>query len=153
MTPNTHENRVAERDPMLCTAYGCPLMGVMTGSTSGSDSWSCALHANKPASELQPITAAINRYRWLAEAITNIRGLVPGRPDKGKVLERIQHDFEANGRPDLFWNGAETVRQWVNRLEPEFDKLVLAEITLPPNQQTIKTDTWGQAGNRLPQWA
>lgn len=151
---HTHDDRVAERPAHLCAAYGCPLMGTFTGSTSGSDAWHCSLHANKPATQLQAVTVAINRYRWLANAITDIRSMVPGRAGTGALLERIRHDFTAQHRLDLYWTGGtETVRQWVNRLEPEFDRLVLAELELPATQEALPTDTWQTAGASIPAWA
>jgi hypothetical protein len=151
---HTHEDRVAERPAHMCSAYGCPLMGTMTASTSGADDWACSLHANKGAGQMQAVTVAINRHRWLATAITDVRSFVPGRAGKAELLERIRHDFTANKRMDLYWaGGTETVRQWVNRLEPELDRIVLAELELPPKQETLPTDTWQSAGKAMPLWA
>lgn len=151
---HTHEDRVAERDPCLCAAYGCPLMGVMTGSTSGANDWCCHFHANRGGGQLQEVTMVINRFRWLAQAVTNVRGMVPGRPDRAKVLERIWSDFSANNRPDLYWNRVETVRQWTNRLDKALDDLVspLLQPSAPP-QAAIPGDTWQNAGASLPLWA
>lgn len=150
---HTHADRVAERDPCMCVAYGCPLMGTMTGSTSGANDWSCTFHANKPATQRDEVTLVLNRHRWLANAITDIRGMVPGRAGKGELLQRIGHDFAKAGRNDLYWNGIETVRQWVNRLEAEFDKLVMAELNVAPAPREQQPDTWQTAGAHMPLWA
>jgi hypothetical protein len=151
---HTHEDRIAERDPCLCVAYGCPLLGVMTGSTSGANDWACTFHANKPATQLQDITRIINRHRWLAEAITSVRSMVPGNPNRAKLLERIWNDCNVNDRPELYWNRIETVRQWTNRLDKALDDLVAPElqpVAIP--QQGLPTDTWQNAGASIPLWA
>jgi hypothetical protein len=129
-------------------------MGTMTSSTSGANDWACALHANKPAGQLQPLTAAIRRFDWLANAITDIRSMVPGRAGTAELLERIRHDFDRQGRPELYWAGKpETVRQWVNRLEPVLEQMVLAEVKLPATERQLPTDTWQSAAAHMPHWA
>lgn len=150
---HTHADRVAERDPCMCTAYGCPLMGTMTGSTSGANDWSCSYHVNKGGAQRDEATLVLNRYRWLAAAITDIRSMVPGRAGKAELLQRIGHDFGKAGRNELYWNGRETVRQWVNRLEAEFDKLVYAELEASPAVKPEQSDSWQNAGAHIPQWA
>ncbi len=150
---HTHEDRVAERDPCLCAAYGCPLMGTFSSSTSGGNDWCCAFHANK-GGQLQQITMVINQFRWLAEAITMVRGMVPGNPHRAKLLERIWHDFNVHDRPELYWNRVETVRQWVNRLDKALDDLVAPQLqkSEPPTLGQ-PAETWTSAGASLPNWA
>lgn len=150
---HTHEDRVAERDPCMCIAYGCPLMGVMTGSTSGANDWACHFHANKPATQMQDVTRIINRYRWLAEAVTSVRGMVPGRTDRAKTMQRIWNDFNVHNQPELYWDRVETVRQWVNRLDKALDGLVSPELQ-PVAVPTLAKpgETWENAGAALPLW-
>lgn len=151
---HTHEDRIAERDPCLCAAYGCPLMGVITGSTSGANDWCCAFHANRQGAQLQEITMIINRYRWLAEAITLVRGMVPGRTARAAILSRLWDDFNRHDRPELYWNRVETVRQWVNRLDKALDDLVAPELQkAPPPTMGQPAETWSAAGANLPNWA
>lgn len=151
---HTHEDRIAERDSSMCTAYGCPLLGTMTGSTSGANDWACPYHVNKPATQLQDITRIINRHRWLAEAITMVRGMVPSNPNRAKIIERLWNDFNVHDRAELYWDRVENVRQWTNRLEKALDELVAPELQqgeVPRIGQPA--ETWGSAGAALPLWA
>lgn len=151
---HTHEDRVADRDPSMCAAYGCPLLGTFTGSTSGANDWCCAFHANKQGGQLQQITMVINRHRWLAEAITMVRGMVPSNPNRAKILERLWNDFNVHDRAELYWDRVENVRQWTNRLEKALDELVAPELQqgeVPRISQPA--ETWGSAGAALPLWA
>jgi len=150
----THDDRVAERDPCLCTAYGCPLLGTMTGSTSGANDWACSFHANKSATQLQEITRVINQHRWLAEAITLVRSMVPGNPNRAAVLSRLWNDFNQHDRPELYWNRVETVRQWTNRLDKALDELVAPELQKGDAPRMGQPEeTWSSAGAQLPNWA
>jgi len=151
---HTHEDRVAQRSPDLCAAYGCPLLGTFTGSTSGANDWCCSFHANRQGGQLQEVTMIINRHRWLAEAITDVRSMVPGNPNRTKLIERIWNDFNVHDRPELFWNQVETVRGWTNRLEKALDDLVAPELVARPVPTiTQPADTWATAGANLPLWA
>lgn len=149
-----HEDRIAERGPDMCSAYGCPLMGVITGSTSGANDWCCAFHANKGGAQQHHVTMVLNQHRWLAEAITQVRGMVPGNPNRAAALERIWNDVNVHDRPELYWNRVETVRQWVSRLEKALDELVTPHLQqAEPAQRGMPADTWSSAGAALPNWA
>jgi len=152
---HSHEDRVADRPAYLCTAYGCPLMGVMCASTTGGD-WFCSLHYGADSGSMQAITSAIRSMNWLAEALTMIRQL-PIKPasDRVAIMERVKHDFEHNGRPDLFWRGhPENVRQWINRIEPEFATILAEAMPARMQQQPAKKgDTWTKISDCVPNFA
>ncbi|WBS00237.1 hypothetical protein OU994_18115 [Pseudoduganella sp. SL102] len=151
---HTHADRVAERDPCMCIAYGCPLLGVITASTSGANDWACFFHAGRSGAQLQHITMIVNRYRWLADSITIARGMVPGRADRRMILDKIRADLTQHKRPDLFWNGAETVRQWVNRLDKALGELVSPHMDgIEAPQASVPRDSWQGVGASLPNWA
>jgi len=160
---HSHEDRVADRPADLCAAYGCPLHGTMTSSTSGSADWWCALHFGKDAAQLQAITSAMNRYRWLVQAIFDVRANSRPKVDWRKQLERIEHDFRANHRADLcverFPEGlnqgkpCEKSKHWIVRLEAALMAYVAADVVPAVVTQggLLEQSTWSEARDALPE--
>lgn len=151
---HTHDDRIADTQPGMCTGYGCPLLGTMSAATSGGD-WYCWLHAGRGGGQLQLVTRAINQHRWLAETITRIRGLSPSNPNRAEDMQRIEHDLTQQQRPDLRWaGGSETSRQWAARVELVLDALVMTEVSaMPKDQAPLPTGGNTNAVGYLPQWA
>ena len=152
---HNHEDRVAERSPDLCAAYGYPLLGSATSATTGTNEWWCSLHFGKDAGLIQQITSAMNRHRWLSDAITTVRTNAKPKHDWTKQMERVMHDLQAAGRKDLHWNGSETAPQWVLRLEQALMQIIGSEVSPVVVTQggLVDPDTWAKAQVRLPQWA
>lgn len=151
---HSHDDRIADTLPGMCAAYGCPLHGANSNATNGSSDWWCSLHFGREG-DLQAVTSAINRNRWLADAITLVRGCHPANPNRQADHTKAFKLLRANGRDDLQWaGGAETIRQWINRIEPELHKLVLAELTVPAQTPLPEqADTWAKASSRMPNFA
>jgi beta-phosphoglucomutase-like phosphatase (HAD superfamily) len=150
---HSHDDRVAEHQPGMCTAYGCPLRGTRSDSTTGGDWW-CGLHHGREFGAMQAITSAINRRRWLADAITLMATVVPAVPGSRDRYEKAQKLLRDNGRPDLCLQvNSENIRRWLNRVEPELENQVLAEVEAPMQQPLGEKDTWQKASEILPDWA
>lgn len=114
---HTHEDRVANRPAHLCAAYGCPLVGTSTSSTSGSDEWWCFAHYGLDYGQVQAATSEINRVSWLAEACNAVRRHAPNTPGSREAFALIQHELTLHQRKDLLPIANETRKAWLNRLE------------------------------------
>jgi hypothetical protein len=154
---HSHEDRIAERPAGMCAAYGCPLHGSMSDSTTGGDTWWCSLHFGKEADELQRVTRSLNENRWLAEVVTAVLEIHPARGDefRAKTAAWVRQTLTANGREDLQWSGQpETTRQWSNRLKRELERLVAVRFTKPEQKPLNDSrETWTKASNLFPSWA
>lgn len=133
----THADRVAKRDPCMCSAYGCPLLGTMSGSTGGG-SWWCFAHFGKDVGRFQRITSELHRVKWLLKAISDIRTR-DQHADYAAAFQRIEHDFTLAQRKDLLWTAPETVEEWLARLDRE----LLAMLAEPPEpvQEALQLQT------------
>lgn len=121
---HTHEDRVADRPPHLCAAYGCPLIGSMCSSTSGSSEWWCFAHFGAQAGQFQAITNEMHRLRWLAMAVHDVRFHdKPGTEGSRAAFLTIERELKAHGREDLLWirpsmtHQGEKRYRWLERLE------------------------------------
>lgn len=152
---HTHDDRVAERSPDLCAAYGCPLLGSASTSTTGGSEWWCALHFGKDAGLIQQITSTMNRHRWLSDAITTIRTNARPKHDWTAEMQRVLHDLQAAGRDDLRWNRPESAPAWIARLETALMEIVASEVrpVVVTQAGLLDPDTWLKANAELPQWA
>lgn len=130
---HSHDDRVAERPNHLCTAYGCPLLGSMSASTTGTSEWWCFAHFGKDVGQYQGITAELRRLEWLAKAITDVRTR-ERNPNYGAAFQRLEHDFKLAQRKDLLWTSPETDEQWMIRLERELG-VMLSGRTAPASIQ------------------
>ncbi len=123
---HTHEDRVADRPQHLCAAYGCPLIGSMSSSTSGSTEWWCFAHFGVQGAQLQAITTELRSLEWLAQAVHDVRFHdKPGTEASRRAFALIEHQLQLHKRPDLLWirpstDGAaqgEKRYRWLERLE------------------------------------
>ncbi len=131
------DDRVAERPSELCFAYGCPLLGTMTRSTSGTDEWFCFAHFEADAGRMQTLTSMIRSLAWLADAIVDVRKRHRHR-DYPAAFQRLVGDIELAGRKDLLWKGSESEDQWLVRLETEMAaQLGNTRFAAPPAQQAL----------------
>ncbi|TWI69040.1 hypothetical protein IP91_00105 [Pseudoduganella lurida] len=119
-----HEDRIAERPQHLCAAYGCPLIGSMSSSTTGSTEWWCFAHFGANAGKLQAITSEMHRLRWLSMAVHDVRHHPPGTAESRAAFQMIERQLTAHQRPDLLWkrkadhhSGGEARSTWLARLE------------------------------------
>lgn len=136
----THEDRVAQRSAEsrnlhMCAAYGCPLTGTSTSSTTGSPDWWCFAHFGADIGRYQVITSEMNRVRWLAMAVYEVRYHDRrGTEESRKAMELIHRELEQHGRKDLQWNGSELRKAWLERLEAAL-KDELSAVMQPPVEQ------------------
>lgn len=121
---HTHEDRIANRPAHLCAAYGCPLIGSMCSSTSGSTEWWCFAHFGAQAGQFQAITNEMHRLRWLAMAVHDVRFHdKPGTQASKAAFQTIERELTAHGREDLLWirpsgeHPGEKRYRWLERLE------------------------------------
>lgn len=120
---HNHEDRVAQRDPCMCCAYGCPLLGVMSTSTSGGNEWWCSLHFGKDAGQMQRLTVEMNRREWLSHTITDLRKNYDAE-SWHLAYRTANHEFAMHQRTDLqHKRNEESVWRWIARLESELGKL------------------------------
>lgn len=122
---HTHEDRVAERPAHMCAAYGCPLIGSMATSTTGTNEWWCFAHFGANVGRYQAITSEMNRLRWLAMAVHDVRFHdKPGTAESRAAFQLIERELTAHKRPDLLWKRPDADRPmgekrylWLERLE------------------------------------
>lgn len=146
---HTHADRVAERPSHLCAAYGCPLIGTSTGSTSGSSEWWCFAHHGADVGRYQAITSELNRLSWLAAAARDVRFHKPGTDDSKAAFALIEHELEQHKRPDLKWNRFEKRDRWLERLEAEI-RTQLADVIQPaPKQAPLGVEQPGSPFSRV----
>jgi hypothetical protein len=115
------------RDNMMCSAYGCPLLGTMSSGAG----WRCFCHHGAD-DNLQQITAELRRLEWLANACRDFR-LYYGRPEIESVRQRFVHDAAMHSRHDL--KGKSPVD-----LERELQNMVRAAIRAKHEQQSAPLD-------------
>jgi hypothetical protein len=89
-----NQDRTAVRPRHLCTAYSCPLLGVMSESTRGGDDWYCFCHFGKEAGAREEITTHLRGMDWLCQAVTNLRTL--RGEEYVKFRSRVLHDLRGN---------------------------------------------------------
>lgn len=121
---HTHEDRIADRPQHLCAAYGCPLIGSMSSSTSGSTDWWCFAHFGVQGAQLQAITTELRSLEWLAQAAHDVRFHdKPGTEASRRAFQAIEHQLTLHQREDLLWirpsptHQGEKRYRWLERLE------------------------------------
>lgn len=148
-----HNDRVASQDPSKCAAYGCPMVGTMSGSTVGTSEWYCWLHFGKEAVQWQAITVELNHLRWLVEAVNGMRRHYRGPGWSDAYLSALQA-IRANQRTEWEKLQSESVTQWLQRLDNELGKAA-AQATKPPVKQARmeQADTWSKVNFEVPEAA
>lgn len=99
-----------------CQAYGCPLDGTSTRSTSGSQEWFCGIHFSAEPDHWQAISVELNRLSWLAKI--------------ARTTREKQYDYRVNDwipplnkecmlgqRKDLQYQHPESLNSWLGRIE------------------------------------
>lgn len=109
-----------------CAAHGCPMLGAMTRSTTGSKEWYCGIHFGAPANRWGEITHELLRLKWLVD-IT--RALRSGRYDQAAASKEIK----LNQSSHLLQGDHETGNQYLSRLEK-----VLADSCKEPSQKNLE---------------
>lgn len=92
---NRHE---APKD-YSCAAYGCPLTGSMSPSTTGSGPWFCAFHWGTSVDQRDAVTVKIRERAWLMRLMDRVYRCLPNDWDTSRPLAREY--CEKHGRPDL----------------------------------------------------
>lgn len=150
---HTHEDRIADRPAHLCAAYGCPLIGSMCSSTSGSTEWWCFAHFGATAGRFQMITNEMRRLQWLSMAVHDVRFHdKPGTQASRAAFATIERELTAHGRPDLLWirpNEEQPLGEkrwrWLERLEAAL-KTELADVLNASNDQAALPIAGGSVG-------
>lgn len=130
---HTHDDRVAQQDPRQCCAYGCPMPGSMSASTTGSTEWQCWLHFGRGPGSWQRITAELNRMGWLVHALVTLRRDYGSR-QWPETFTAATKAIKAAQRGDLTWSRGETVREWFMRLDGALREACAPE---PAPQQSL----------------
>jgi len=138
---HSHEDRIADRPRHLCAAYGCPLVGTSTSSTSGADDWYCFAHFGAEFGKYQAITSELNRTSWLAHACRDVRQFAPGSKESKKAFQLITHELGMANRKDLLLLQGETRAKWLARLEEELRRIVRLSLPPEPFQQALPSST------------
>lgn len=140
---HSHEDRVAQHDPRQCAAYGCPMPGSMSASTTGTSEWHCWLHFGASPGRWQRITADLNRVQWLAHAIVKLRRDHGGKREQwAETYRDATQAMRANQRGDLVRTKDETLPQWFARLDGALRACcgIADEPAGAPRQQTLMSE-------------
>lgn len=106
-----------------CSAHGCPMLGTMTRSTTGSKEWYCGIHFGAPAARWGEITHELLRLKWLVDITRALRAGHIGDAHKQMAMNQSSH---------LKRGDHETLAQWLIRLEK-----TLHEACQEPAQQEL----------------
>lgn len=132
MTTDTQKRDDGENgNPYGCAAYGCPLEGSISHSTTGGGPWFCASHFGTRPEDRDQITAKIRANVWLIRFALRIQRIDPVDWEKAKPqAEAYCHQHH---RPDLVLQPEETRGKYVARLIGAFSVLVA---TTPVHRET-----------------
>lgn len=136
--------------PCYCAAHGCPLLGVMSTSTTGGSDWWCFIHFGKDAVRLQALTAEINRREWLAKAITDLRRALFDTQAWEETCKALKHEFAMQNRNDLKPYRGQSRWGWITTLESELQAMVGGTFTQPPKQQRIQEEGFQKVEFEVP---
>lgn len=154
----SHDDRIAERPINLCAAYGCPLFGVASTSTSGATGdWWCCCHFGQEVGRIQRITAELSRQPLLVRAVNAIRGAFgKPKPEWQQIARMVVQELTVDQRADLCPLAGESGRAWMVRIENE-----LLAICRPVMQAAVQTSlvphedssSWGKVAFTIPEFA
>lgn len=119
----------------MCEAYGCPLLGTRSASTSGGG-FMCHVHFGMDQGQLQAATFELNRMAWLSNAVRDLRAR-QHNPAWRQTYERIKHDIALAQRGDLQFKDGENAEAWMVRLEAELAKTVKFALDPTSEQQEL----------------
>lgn len=105
-----------------CAAYGCPMPGAISESTTGGGTWLCRRHFGARPDDWQEITTQVRRdlrpgattevvtSQWVMQARTEVRRRAPDAPSPLPMRRAVNGDAEAaEERAAIIGEGAE---QW-----------------------------------------
>jgi len=97
-----------------CAAYGCPLDGSISPSTTGGGPWFCFLHYGIKADQRDAVTVKIRERAWLMRLMDRVYACFPNDWDASRPLAREY--CEKHSRPDLGPIGDESKAIYFARL-------------------------------------
>lgn len=126
--------------PYGCAAYGCPLDGSISHSTTGGGPWFCASHFGTRPEDRDQITAKIRANLWLIRFALRVERIDPTEWEKAKP--QADAYCRQHNRPDLVLQPEETRGKYVARLIAAFSVLVAAtpvhRETKPEPKKTVQ---------------
>jgi hypothetical protein len=123
------DRQVAQNHPAQCCAYGCPMLGTMSKSTTGGkQDWICRHHFDADGGAWQTVTNELRRVHWLVEAIQTLRANWR-QPTWDNAKAHAKTLLVGAQRSDLLPNKEKdkTQYEWMFRLENELHTLVKVE--------------------------
>lgn len=103
----------------MCAATGCPCIGSMSTSTTGTEKWYCSVHFGKPGGASLRLTAELQRMAWLVAIMLDVRRVYAAE-NWDDVMKRANYQFQMHQRNDLAF-GRETTdtsaASWLRRLD------------------------------------
>lgn len=117
------EDEQQAHDNGLCGAFGCPMPGTHTNSTSGSDKWFCLMHLRAAPHNWSHVTERIRHHSNLTNLILDIRRHQNGKEIDYKGWAAV---LKNAGLEDYLPNDIERARKaermWLERLQKtQFD--------------------------------
>lgn len=112
------------QSPYGCAAYGCPLNGSISHSTTGGGPWFCAHHFDVKAESRDQVTVKIRANLWLIRFTLRIQHIDPYDWEKAKP--QADAYVRQHNRPDLALQPDESRGKYVARLLGEIAVLVAA---------------------------
>jgi len=106
-------------DMTMCAASGCPCVGSMSNSTTGTDKWYCGIHFGQPGGASSRITSELQRMAWLVAIMLDVRRVYAAE-NWGNVRQRANYQFQMHQRNDLAYGREKTdvsVSSWLKRLD------------------------------------
>lgn len=146
---HSQNDRIAERNHAHCAAYGCPMLGTMSMSTTGSNDWYCWLHFGREATQWQRITTELRRFDWLIEAMQEMRRNY-GFDGWDEAYLGAMKAIRLHQRLDLEYLKPEPVGQWFARLDKVLQEAcagIARDFLSMPQQQS---ETWSKVGFEAP---
>lgn len=102
-----------------CAAHGCPMLGCMSRSTTGTTEWYCAIHFGAQAARWQAITTELRRLDWLVQITRQLRAAT-WKETEG-IIAAAHKAMAVNTSNHLRFGAdehkSENLAQWLNRLE------------------------------------
>lgn len=98
-----------------CAAHSCPMLGVMSRSTTGSKEWYCGIHFGAPANRWGQITDELNRLGWLVTITRNLRAATVQNVQA--VIKAAHKEIALNQSGHLRMSDNEDAHRWLIRLE------------------------------------
>lgn len=128
------------QDPTRCHVFGCPCLGAIASSTSGTNRWMCGYHHGRDAVAWPKITTHLQRLSYIVAAIEKI-DLHRNAAEWPDVYRGIAQEFVSNMRRDLLPASGERIAMWRHRLDAELSNAVRSSrppVELPLQQPSAQ---------------